>query len=171
MLIEHRIKIQHERREREMLAIRERFARQEEDQRLAAQARRIRVDQQAQLREAREKARWDRRRWSLQIIELARAHGWARVLPQVATKLKPPHYVVVDTHSNPEMGQLVKLQLPELQIISQFLVAHCPRNGTIVEGVPLMSEIDGLAINSVLAAQAWRIGDPLAEYLPPPRRT
>jgi len=41
----------------------------------------------------------------------------------------------------------------------------------IVEGVPRVSDIDGLPIDTALAAQAWRIGDPLSEYVHPPMRT
>jgi len=47
----------------------------------------------------------------------------------------------------------------------------CPRNGEIFEGVPFVSDIDGLPINTALAAQAWRIGDPQSEYQHNPVRT
>jgi hypothetical protein len=47
----------------------------------------------------------------------------------------------------------------------------CPRNGICVEGIPYVSDIDNLPINSALAAQAWRIGDPQSDYIHPAHRT
>lgn len=46
-----------------------------------------------------------------------------------------------------------------------------PRNGLICEGVPHVSDIDGLPIETAIAAQAWRIGDPASEFEIPPVRT
>jgi hypothetical protein len=70
-----------------------------------------------------------------------------------------------------DIGQLIELALPGLREGGRFLKAHCPRNGIICEGVPRISDIDGLPIETAIAAQAWRIGDPQSEYAHPPQRT
>ena len=77
----------------------------------------------------------------------------------------------IDKHDNPDIGELIELTLPGLPEPGRFLKAVCPRNGIIVEGVPYISDIDGLPIDTALAAQAWRIGDPQSEYTHPPQRT
>ena len=171
MLISHQIKIQHERRELELLAVRTRILREEEERVAKARAAAERNDATRSVRERQEKKRREFRNWSFDVLRFAREQGWAKILPQLATMLKEPHYQVLDTHPKPEIGELVRLSLPEMQISALFLKAHCPRNGTIVEGVPEVSDIDGLPITTALAAQAWRIGDPLSEYVQPPRRT
>ncbi len=78
---------------------------------------------------------------------------------------------VIDDSGSEDIGQLIELSLPGLDRPGRFLKARCPRNGTIVEGVPYVSDIDDLPINTALAAQAWRIGDPQSEYQHPPKRT
>ena len=78
---------------------------------------------------------------------------------------------VIDGDPASDMGALVELTLPGLSEPGRFLMARCPRNGTICEGVPRVSDIDGLPINTALAAQAWRIGDPQSEYQHPLVRT
>ena len=70
-----------------------------------------------------------------------------------------------------DLGGLLDVKLPGLPQPGRYLVAHCPRNGAIMEGVPFVSDIDGLPIETAIAAQAWRIGDPQSEYVHPPRRT
>ena len=77
----------------------------------------------------------------------------------------------IDDSGSPDIGKLFEVKLPDLPQPGRYLVAECPRNGTIMEGVPLVSDIDGLPINTAIAAQAWRIGDPQSEYAHPPRRT
>ncbi|NTJ46863.1 hypothetical protein G6K93_07525 [Agrobacterium rhizogenes] len=90
--------------------------------------------------------------------------GWTKMLTVLKAK-------TVDKHANPDIGELIELTLPGLPEPGRFLKAVCPRNGIIVEGVPRVSDIDGLPINTALAAQAWRIGDPQSEYIHPERRT
>lgn len=85
--------------------------------------------------------------------------------------LKVLNTKVIDDSGSDDVGQLIEMTLPGLERPGRFLKAKCPRNGTIVEGVPYVSDIDGLPIETALAAQAWRIGDPQSEYQHPPRRT
>ena len=77
----------------------------------------------------------------------------------------------INDSGSDDIGQLIELTLPGLDEPGRFLKAVCPRNGIIVEGVPRMSDIDGLPIETALAAQAWRVGDPLSEYEHPAIRT
>jgi hypothetical protein len=90
--------------------------------------------------------------------------GWPKMLAVLKAK------VIHDSGSD-DMGQLIEMTLPGLETPGRFLKARCPRNGIIVEGVPYVSDIDGLPIDTALAAQAWRVGDPLSEYQHPNRRT
>lgn len=168
MELQHRIRLQQSHRELQMLAIRARVAREEEELRNQAIARQVRADKSELARRERERERWSQFRWSMSVLTAARTHGWNKILPQLA---KTPHYTVLDRHPNPEIGELIQLHLPQIRVTALFLVARCPRNGLIAEGIPPASEIDGLPITTALAAQAWRIGDPLSEYVQPPRRT
>ena len=90
--------------------------------------------------------------------------GWPRMLDVLKVR-------VIHDSGNDDMGQLIELTLPGLREPGRFLKAKCPRNGIIVEGVPYISDIDELPIDTALAAQAWRIGDPQSEYTHPPQRT
>jgi hypothetical protein len=90
--------------------------------------------------------------------------GWPRMLSVLKSK-------VIDDSGSEDVGQLIELTLPGLPEPGRFLKARCPRNGIIVEGVPRISDIDKLPIETALAAQAWRIGDPQSEYIHPPHRT
>ena len=90
--------------------------------------------------------------------------GW----PKMETVLKRK---IIDGDPDSDLGALIELTLPGLSEPGRFLRAKCPRNGIIVEGVPRVSDIDGLPIDTVIAAQAWRVGDPQSEYEHPPMRT
>jgi hypothetical protein len=90
--------------------------------------------------------------------------GWPRMLSVLDAK-------VIDDSGSDDIGQLIELKLPGLREPGRFLKARCPRNGWIVEGVPRVSDIDGLSIETALHAQAWRIGDRLSDYQHPPQRT
>jgi hypothetical protein len=90
--------------------------------------------------------------------------GWPRMLSVLKAK-------VIDDSGNSEHGQLIELTLPGLPQPGRFLKALCPRNSWIVEGVPRVSDIDGLPIETAHAAQAWRNGESQAEFQFPPRRT
>lgn len=90
--------------------------------------------------------------------------GWPKLLGHLNCK-------VIDGDPNSDMGALIELTMPGLSEPGRFLQAKCPRNGTIVEGVPRTSDIDNLPIDTALAAQAWRVGDPQSEYAHPPKRT
>lgn len=90
--------------------------------------------------------------------------GWARVADQLDRR-------VIDGDPASDIGALVELTLPGLPDPGRFLMAVCPRNGTICEGVPRVSDIDGLPINTAIAAQAWRDCLPASEYTHPTLRT
>lgn len=90
--------------------------------------------------------------------------GW----PRMVSKLKRK---IIDGDPNSDMGALIELTMPGLREPGRFLQAVCPRNGIICEGVPRVSDIDNKPINTVLAAQAWRVGLTPAEYRHPDQRT
>ena len=90
--------------------------------------------------------------------------GWPKMLSVLDAK-------VINDSGSDDIGTLIELTLPGLDEPGRFLKAKCPRNGIIVEGVPRVSDIDNLPIETALAAQAWRIGDPQSDYAHPPRRT
>lgn len=90
--------------------------------------------------------------------------GW----PRMAKALKRK---IIDGDPDTDLGALIELELPGLPEPGRFLQSVCPRNGTIVEGVPRVSEIDGRPIETVIAAQAWRDGLPASEYQHPLYRT
>ena len=90
--------------------------------------------------------------------------GWAKVADQLDRR-------VIDGDPASDIGALVELTLPGLPESGRFLMAVCPRNGTICEGVPRVSDIDGLPINTAIAAQAWRDCLPASEYTHPEIRT
>jgi hypothetical protein len=90
--------------------------------------------------------------------------GWPKMLSVLKAK-------IINDSGNDDIGQLIELTLPGLPQPGRFLKARCPRNGIIVEGVPRASDIDGLPIETAIAAQAWRIGDPQSDYAHPPMRT
>ena len=90
--------------------------------------------------------------------------GWPRMISKLNRR-------VIDGDPESDMGALIELTLPGLRQPGRFLQAKCPRNGIIVEGVPRVSDVDNLPIETVIAAQAWRIGDPQSEYIHPPART
>jgi hypothetical protein len=83
--------------------------------------------------------------------------GWPRMLSEL-------NYKIIDAEQNPEHGELIELTLPGLPQPGRFLKAECPRNGTIVEGVPN-------GIKTVIAAQAWRVGLEPHEFSYPEIRT
>ena len=125
---------------------------------------------------ARVPARWIEQRESLDPREViqhgnvelraagASIIGWAKMLKVLDAK-------VIDDSGSPDIGQLIELRLPGLPEAGRFLKAECPRNGTICLGVPRVSDIDGLPIDTAIAAQAWGVGDPQADYAHPPMRT
>ena len=90
--------------------------------------------------------------------------GWPRMVKHLKRK-------VIDGDPETDLGALIELTLPGLSEPGRFLQAICPRNGIIVEGVPYVSDIDQLPINTVIAAQAWRDGLPTSEYQHPIFRT
>ena len=83
--------------------------------------------------------------------------GWARMSKKLDRK-------IIDGDPETDIGALVELTLPGLPEPGRFLMAQCPRNGTICEGVPRQSDIDGLPIDTAIAAQAWRDGLAQSEY-------
>jgi len=90
--------------------------------------------------------------------------GWAKIADRLNKK-------IIDGNPDSDVGALIELSLDGLPEPGRFLMAKCPRNGTICEGVPRKSDIDGLPIETALAAQAWRIGDPQSEYIHPTQRS
>lgn len=90
--------------------------------------------------------------------------GWAKMADKLDRK-------VIDGDPESDIGALVELTLPGLPDPGRFLMAKCPRNGTICEGLPRVSDIDGLPIDTAIAAQAWRDCLPQSEYSHPAVRT
>jgi hypothetical protein len=90
--------------------------------------------------------------------------GWPRMLSALACK-------VIDHDPDPAHGDLIELTLPGLAEPGRFLRAECPRNGTIVEGVPRINELDNSPINTVRAAQAWRVYETEDTFDWPGKRT
>jgi hypothetical protein len=90
--------------------------------------------------------------------------GWPKMLSVLKAK-------TINKHENPAIGELIELKLPGINEPGLFLKALCPRNNLICEGVPRISDIDGLPIKTAIAAQAWRIGDAASEFEIPPLRT
>ena len=90
--------------------------------------------------------------------------GWHRFLDKLNHK-------VLDGDKETEVGALVSVELPDLPDPGLFLMAKCPRNGTIMEGVPTISDIDNKEINTALAAQAWKAGLSANEFKMPTSRT
>lgn len=90
--------------------------------------------------------------------------GWAKMAEALDRK-------VLDGDPSTDLGALVELTLPGLPEPGRFLMAMCPRNGQICEGVPHISDIDGRPIKTAIAAQAWRDGLPASEYQHPTYRT
>ena len=83
--------------------------------------------------------------------------GWPRMLSAL-------NWRVLDADVDPSHGELIELTIEGLPRPGRFLKAECPRNGTIVEGVPF-------EISTVLAAQAWRVGLAPHEFSYPTVRT
>jgi len=90
--------------------------------------------------------------------------GWARIAEKLDRK-------IINGDPESDIGALVEMTLPGLPEPGRFLMAKCPRNGTICEGVPTVSDIDDLPIQTAIAAQAWRDCLPASEYVHPTIRT
>jgi hypothetical protein len=90
--------------------------------------------------------------------------GWGKIEKELGAK-------VINDSGSEDIGLLVEMTLPGLSEPERFLKAWCPRNGWIYEGVPKVSEIDNLPIDTALKAQCWRIGDRQDEYVHPSART
>ena len=90
--------------------------------------------------------------------------GWLRMLSAL-------DYKIIDADADPSHGELIELRLEGLPSPGRFLKAECPRNGLICEGLPPVSDIDGKPINTVLAAQAWRVGLASSDFSYPAIRT
>ena len=90
-------------------------------------------------------------------------YGWENLITQENSR-------VIDDSGDPDIGKLVEVDIGR-EWPGRFLVAECPRNGTIYEGVPEVSDIDGKPIDTALAAQAWRVGMAADEYVHPKKRT
>ncbi len=120
---------------------------------------------------ARVPARWVRHRTSLDPVEVLKSRdvelraagvnmiGMARMLDLLG-------YTLIDADPDPAHGELIEVSGKKLGLArpGRFLKAECPRNGTIVEGVP-----DDIA--TVHAAQAWRLGLAPHEFSYPSIRT
>ena len=98
-----------------------------------------------------------------------RAAGVAIIgLPRLVEQLNRK---IIDGDPTTDIGALIELSLPGLPESGRFLQAVCPRNGTIVEGIPRISEIDNKPIETAIAAQAWRMGLAAKEFQHPLYRT
>jgi hypothetical protein len=78
---------------------------------------------------------------------------------------------LISDSGEPTMGAVWDIEIPGLPETGRFLSARCPRNEEIFEGIPKVSPIDRLPIDTALAAQAWRQGFSQAEYQHPLIRT
>ena len=74
---------------------------------------------------------------------------------------------IIDSDLDPAHGDLYEIHIPDLPDPVFYLKAECPRNGTIFEAVN-QNEMDA---QTVLAAQAWRVGLTSTEFRYPERRT
>ncbi|MGB3388999.1 MAG: DUF6745 domain-containing protein, partial [Pseudaminobacter sp.] len=83
--------------------------------------------------------------------------GWPKMLDVLDAS-------IIDSDPDPDHGDLIELTLPGLPEPGLFLRAYCKRNGLIVEGCPRVSDIDGKAITTVRAAQAWSFGEAEADF-------
>ena len=101
--------------------------------------------------------------------------GWARMAEALNRR-------VLDGDPDTDIGALVEMDLDGLDVPGRFLMAQCPRNGTICEEVPRYTDDTGMAafdeegrgrvpIDTAIAAQAWRDGLPVSEYQHPAIRT
>jgi phage baseplate assembly protein W len=90
--------------------------------------------------------------------------GWPKMVDRLKRK-------IIDGDPDTDMGALIELTMPGLREPGRFLQAICVRNGTIVEGIPRVSDIDGKPIETAIAAQAWRVGLTQTEYRHPVHRT
>lgn len=92
--------------------------------------------------------------------------GWKNMISQSHYQ-----YRIIDGNPDSDIGALIELTIPGLPMPERFLQAICPRNGTIIESVPFVSDIDNTPIETAIGAQAWRDGLPMNEYQHPPYRT
>lgn len=90
--------------------------------------------------------------------------GWGKIEAELGA-------VMIDDSGSDDIGYLLEMNLPGIDKPVKFLKALCPRNGWIYEGVEDVSDVDGLPILTALHAQAWRVGDPLSEYVHPEVRS
>lgn len=82
----------------------------------------------------------------------------------MAKMLEKLDHKIIDSNENPEYGDVVAVTIPDLPEPVLYLKAECPRNGTIMEGLPP-------GIRTVRAAQAWRVGLEEHEFQFPEVRT
>jgi hypothetical protein len=89
--------------------------------------------------------------------------GWQKMLSVLNAR-------TIDKGASEDIGDLIEVELPGLDMHGLFLKATCPRNNVICEGVPPVDDF-GLPIKTALHAQAWRVGLHPSEYKHPEVRT
>ena len=89
----------------------------------------------------------------------------------MAKMLDKLRHEIIDSDPNPAHGELLKVWLDGLSEPGIYLKAECPRNGIIAEAVPPICDITNKPIETVLHAQAWRVGLSPSEFRYPTLRT
>ena len=83
--------------------------------------------------------------------------GWHKILDELNAKS-------IDKHDNPQVGELVEVQLPDLDRPSRYLRVRCGTGRDFAVGVPN-------DVTTALGAQAWLTGLPESLFVLPPVRS
>ncbi len=83
--------------------------------------------------------------------------GWAQILKELNAK-------TIDTDADPEIGDLLEVQLPGLDRKTKFLRVRCGTGREFAIGIPQ-------EINTALDAQAWMVGLEPGDFFQPEVRT
>lgn len=86
--------------------------------------------------------------------------GWAKMLEVL------PHKII-DSHEDPQCGDLLEVSLPGLPETELYLKFECPRNGQMMEAVNKRE----LAKFDLKHAHAWHANVPVRLYSQPHQRT
>jgi hypothetical protein len=83
--------------------------------------------------------------------------GWANILRELNAK-------TVDRDADPEIGELVEVNLPDLSAPAKFLRVRCGTGREFAIGIPP-------GINKALDAQAWMVGLEPSDFTRPECRS
>ena len=93
----------------------------------------------------------EQRRVAIEIV------GWAKILRELDAK-------VIDADGDPQIGTLVEVKLPDLDVPARFSRVQCGTGREFAVGVPP-------TIKTAMEAQAWMSGLELHEFVKPEVRT